>query len=121
KMTIWQWCASLVLLPIIFWANSVQAASNITCSANMNNGSVNLGAITRENADNASITATLSYSCTNTGNTAGYASVCLAANGGDHDTDGILPRYMITANGKKELAFNMMLPDGSVWGYRGEN
>lgn len=113
----------LAFIALILWnlLGTAHSASNITCSANMNNGSVNLGAITRDNADNARITATLSYSCTNTGNTAGYASVCLAANGGDHDTDDILPRYMITANGKKELAFNMMLPDGRVWGYRGED
>lgn len=107
----------LLLLIAVVWLsiNSVQAAPNISCTADMNNGSVNLGTITPDNINSASIEATLSYSCTNNGDTASYASVCLAVN--DRTSDSISPRYMIGANNSK-LAFNMLLPDGNVWGSR---
>lgn len=113
KMTICQWGYSLLLLPVIFWANSVQAAPNITCTANMNN--INLGVITPQNADNANITGNLSYTCRNDGDTTGYASVCLAAGGTDSAT--INPRYMTGPNGST-LAFNMALSSNEVWGSR---
>lgn len=112
-MTLWQWCSGLLLLLVAFWANSVLAAPNITCSANMNN--INLGVITPKNTDSANITSTLSYTCHNSGNTTGYASVCLAASGTDSMT--IKPRYM-TGSNSSTLAFNMVLPSGEDWGDR---
>lgn len=117
-MKIFQWRYGLWLLPLVFWLslNNAQAALTVTCTANMSN--VNLGAITSTNAESARTTATLSYSCTNTGNTKGQISVCLAANGGAHDEDDITPRYMLSKTGEKDLAFNMTLPGGILWGDR---
>ncbi|WP_296244531.1 MULTISPECIES: spore coat protein U domain-containing protein [unclassified Psychrobacter] len=108
----------LVFILLVFWSlGTAQAAPNISCSANMNNGSVNLGNITPENADSASISGTLSYSCTNSGDTAGYVSVCLGADGGGHNSDILNPRYMSGPNDSK-LAFNMTLLSGETWGDR---
>lgn len=119
KMTLFQWRYGLLLFLAALWLsiNSAQAAPNITCTANMNNGSINLGNITPENADSASISGTLSYSCTNSGDTAGYVSVCLGVDGGAVDPNSISPRYMAGPNNSK-LAFNMMLSNGKVWGDR---
>ncbi|WP_182407628.1 spore coat U domain-containing protein [Psychrobacter sp. GP33] len=116
----------LLLLPIILcsalWLmpTNAQADISVTCTANMNNGSVNLDEITPASADNASITGTLNYSCDNAGDTAGYISVCLAADGGADKPGNIVPRYMISASGDK-LAFNMKLPGGIIWGDRRQN
>ncbi|TXD97789.1 spore coat U domain-containing protein [Psychrobacter frigidicola] len=125
-MTVFHYGYRLLLLPIIFcialWLTptNAQAILNVTCTANMSN--VNLGSIIPENSESANITGTLSYSCDNAGDTAGYISVCLAANGGADDPDGISPRKMISPSGKDELEFNMRLSssNGEIWGDRDE-
>ena len=123
-MTVFHYDYRLLLLPIILcsalWLmpTNAQAALSVTCTANMSN--VNLGYIIPENSESASTTGTLTYSCDNSGDTAGYISVCLAANGGQDDPDGISPRKMISPLGKDELEFNMKLSDGRIWGDRDE-
>ena len=117
KTPLLQWRYGLFVLPVALWlsTNSVQAAATITCTASMATGSINLGTVTPLNADNASTTGTLSYSCHNSADTVGYASVCLAVDGGDSDPS--KPRYMTGTNGST-LAFNMTLPSGEIWGDR---
>lgn len=117
KIPLLQWRYGLLMLPIALWlsTNSAQAAATITCTASMATGSINLGTVTPLNADSARTTGTLNYSCHNSGETVGYASVCLAVNGGDNAT--LEPRYMTGPNGST-LAFNMTLPSGENWGDR---
>lgn len=115
-----QWRCSLLLMPIMLCllAVSAHATLNVSCKANMNTSIVNISnAITTANSESASITGNLEYSCTNTGDTAGYVSVCLAADGGDKPNT-VIPRYMKTVSNTRELAFNMTLPDGNTWGTR---
>lgn len=125
NMTIFQYRYRILLLPIILcsalWLTStnVQASINVTCTANMSN--VNLGFITLENSESARTTGTLSYSCDNSGSTAGYFAVCMAVNGGSHDNDDIDPRHMLSEDKKEELAFDMKLSTGPIWGDREEN
>ncbi len=111
---------SLLLIPILMWllAVSANATLDVTCKANMNTGVVNISnAITTANSESESITGSLEYSCTNTGDTAGYVSVCLAADGGNKP-NAVIPRYMNTVSSTSELAFNMTLPNGKTWGTR---
>lgn len=125
QMKFYQWRYSLFLLPFAWWlpAGSLQAAPNISCTAGMNTvagsaGIVNISnAVTPENAENSSISNTLSYNCTNSG-TAGYVSVCLAVDGGDYNSSVIFPRYMNTDTSNRKLAFTMTLPGGAIWGTR---
>lgn len=127
NMTLFQYGYRILLLSLIFcialWLASThaQAALSVTCTAAMNPSTINLGHIIPENSGSASTTATLSYSCTNTGDTAGYVSVCLAANGGSHDKDDMNPRYMLSPSGNKELAFNIWLSPSVIWGHREED
>lgn len=117
KTPLLQWRHGLLVLPVALWlsANSVQAEANITCTASMAAGSINLGTITPVNADNASTTGTLSYNCHNSADTVGYASVCLEVDKGDSDPS--KPRYM-TGPDSSELAFKMTLSNGETWGDR---
>lgn len=128
NMTLFQYGYRILLLSLIFcialWLASThaQAALSVTCTAAMNPSTINFDPLTPANADSASTSATLSYSCTNTGNTAGYVSICLAADGGSTNDSDILPRYMISLPGSGDkLAFNMRLPSGVVWGIRGKS
>ncbi|PKH65717.1 hypothetical protein CXF61_05035 [Psychrobacter sp. 4Dc] len=114
------WRYSILLSPIILWFTAVSshATLNVSCQANMNTGVINISnTITTANAESANITGNLEYSCTNTGDTAGYVSVCLAANGGN-TPNAVNPRYMNTASNTHKLAFDMTLPNGKTWGTR---
>ena len=117
-MNLFQWRYGLLLLPIILWLSVNSAHADITCNANMNNGTVNIGnTITPSNANDARITATLTYSCTNTAVTQRYASLCLGVDGGDYNSAILNPRYMANLDSNSaKLAFTMTLPDGSLWG-----
>ncbi|MDE4455266.1 Csu type fimbrial protein [Psychrobacter sp. DAB_AL62B] len=124
KIKIFQWRYSpfLILLPLWLPTGNVQAALSVTCKAGMNavpgaTGLVNFDPITSDDVGSASISGTLNYSCTNTGNTPGYVSVCLAADGGDKPS-AVIPRYMKTVPSNRELAFNMTLSKGGIWGTR---
>lgn len=121
KKMVFQRLYCLLLMPAVLWLLPVNAHAtlNISCKASMNTGVVNISnAITIANSENANITGNLEYSCTNTGDTAGYVSVCLAADGGDQP-NAIIPRYMKTTSSTHELAFNMTLPNsGGTWGTR---
>nr|QJS05123.1 Spore coat protein U [Psychrobacter sp.] len=123
-MTVFHYGYRLLLLPIILcsalWLTptNAQAALSVTCTANMSN--VNLGSIILENSESASTTGTLSYSCDNSGSTAGYLAVCMAVNGGSHDNDDINPRHMLSKDKKEKLAFDMKLSTGQIWGDREE-
>ena len=79
---------------------------------------VNLGTITPANANSASILGTLTYSCTNSGTTAGYVSVCLAVDGGEYTAATFPPRYMQKTGTVTPLAFTMTLPNNEIWGTR---
>lgn len=111
---------SILLTPIILWFTAVSshATLNVSCQADMNPGVMVISnAITTANAESASITGNLEYSCTNTGDTAGYVSVCLAADGGN-TPNAVIPRYMNTASNTDKLAFDMTLLNGKTWGTR---
>lgn len=111
----------LLLMPAVLCllAVNTHATLNVSCKANVNTGVINISnAITTANSESANITGNLEYSCTNNGDTAGYVSICLAADGGDQP-NAVIPRYMSTASSTRELAFNMTLPNtGETWGTR---
>ena len=118
----WRYSPFLMLMALFLPTDNVQAALTVTCKAGMNtvagtDGLVDLGTITSDDVGSASISGTLNYSCTNTGTTAGYVSVCLAADGG-YKPSAVIPRYMKTAPSNRELAFNMTLSNGGIWGTR---
>jgi spore coat protein U-like protein len=117
-MKLFQWHYGLLLLPFTLWLSINSAHADITCTANMNNGTVNISnTITPANANDAQITATLTYSCTNNVDSARYASLCLGVDGGDYDSATLNPRYMTNLNNNSvKLAFTMTQPNGSVWG-----
>ena len=123
-MKFFQWHFGLYLIPLAFLlpVSNTQAALSVTCKASMN--TVNFGTITGTNANNASTTGTLNYSCTNTGDTAGYVSVCLAADGGQYDNNAVNGRYMqrpgSDLNNRRRLNFTMKLPGGQLWSTRGK-
>lgn len=122
KIFQWRYSLFLMLFALCLSAGSAQAALTVTCIAGMNTtpgstGNVSLGTITPANADSANITGNLNYSCTNTGNTAGYVSVCFAADGGVYDNKVIAPRYM-TGPSSPLLAFAMTHSGGTLWGTR---
>ena len=126
KINIFQWRYSpfLILLPLLLPTGNAQAALSVTCEAGMS--TVNFGTITGTNANNASTTGTLNYSCTNTGDTAGYVSVCLAVDGGEYDNNAVDGRYMqrpgsYFLNRERRLNFTMTLPGGKLWSTRGKN
>ncbi|WP_201551873.1 Csu type fimbrial protein [Psychrobacter fjordensis] len=115
-MKLRQWHYGLLLLPIVLWLSINSAHADITCTASMNTGTVNISnTITPSNANNAQITGTLTYSCTNNALSERYASVCLGVDGGDYNSAILHPRYMTGPNGSK-LAFTMTLPNGALWG-----
>jgi hypothetical protein len=131
KINIFQWRYSpfLILLPLLLPTGNAQAALSVTCEAGMNTapgskGIVNFGTITGNNANTASTTGTLSYSCTNTGDTAGFVSVCLAVDGGEYDNNAVNGRYMqrpgswFESNASRRLNFTMTLPGGTLWSTR---
>ena len=131
KINIFQWRYSpfLILLPLLLPTVNAQAALSVTCEAGMNTapggaGIVNFGTITSTNANNASTTGTLTYSCTNTGDTAGYVSVCLAADGGEYNNTAVNGRYMKRPGGgtaaRSQLDFTMKLTGGELWSTRGK-
>lgn len=131
KMNIFQWRYSLILilLPLLLPIVNAQAGLSVTCEAGMNTapggaGIVNFGTITSTNANNASTTGTLTYSCTNTGDTAGYVSVCLAADGGEYNNTAVNGRYMKRPGGgtaaRSQLDFTMKLTGGELWSTRGK-
>ena len=101
NINIFQWRYSPLLMLLVLWvpADNAQAAVTVTCEAGMNTapggaGIVNFGTINSANANNEKIKGTLNYSCTNTGDTAGYVAVCLAADGGEYDNTAVDRRYM---------------------------
>lgn len=115
-MKLLQWRYSLFLLPVTLWLSIDSAQADITCDASLNTNIVNISdTITPANANDASITGTLTYSCTNNAVSNSYASLCLgaASSGGDNTTPN--PRYMIGPNSSR-LAFSMTLPNGKLWG-----
>lgn len=109
----------LFILCVAVWStpNNAQTPLNVTCTANVNSGSINLGSITPVNADTANITALLSYECENTSDTVAKVSVCLAAGSGSNESQIVPARYMTGPNSSR-LAFNMTLSDGEIWGDR---
>ncbi|MEN6671073.1 spore coat protein U domain-containing protein [Psychrobacter sp. B38] len=114
-MKLLQWRYSLLWLLVTLWLSIASAQAEITCSASMNTNTVNISnTITPFNADNASITGTLTYSCTNNEPSNRYASVCLGVGNNDNSTS-LNPRYMTGPNDAK-LAFTMTLPNGALWG-----
>ncbi|WP_201525919.1 spore coat U domain-containing protein [Psychrobacter frigidicola] len=114
KVKLFQWRYGLFLLPVVLWSPVNSAQADITCTASMNSGTVNIdNAITPVNADNKAITGNLNYSCTNNGTSPAYASVHLGIDDGDSAT--LNPHYMSGPNSSK-LAFTMTLPNGALWG-----
>lgn len=117
-INILQWHYSLLVIPVISWLSINNAQADITCTASMSTNTVNISnAITPANANNAEITATLNYSCTNNTESSQYVSVCLGVDGGDKP-NAVIPRYLNAVSNNHELAFNMTLPDGNIWGTR---
>ena len=90
--------------------------TQVECRANIRTNPINISdTITSTNAGNASINATLEYSCTPS-IIDGYVSVCFAANGGNNNPTAINPRYMINrTDNVSTLPFQMAI-DGRTWG-----
>jgi len=111
-----QWPYGLLLLTLIVWFSINNAHADLICTASMSSNTINISnTVTPATANNAKITGTLSYSCTNNTESDRYVSVCLGADGGNYDSATLNPRYMTDPNGSK-LAFTMTLPDGTLWG-----
>ncbi|MGP9637708.1 Csu type fimbrial protein [Psychrobacter sp. AOP3-A1-26] len=126
----WRYSLFLILLLPLWLSTNAQAALSVTCKAGMNTavgsaGIVNFGTITSANANNANTTGTLNYSCTNTGDTAGYVSVCLAADGGEYNNTNVNGRYLQRpgsgSNRRRRLNFTMTLSGGQLWSTRGRD
>ncbi|MBF0657788.1 spore coat protein U domain-containing protein [Psychrobacter sp. NG25] len=119
-----RWTYSIFLIVGAWWlpSGNAYAVPNVTCEAGMNTavgstGKVNISdSITPANADDARISATLNYRCTNSGS-AGYVSVCLAVDGGNNNST-YPPRYMKNGSVDSNLAFTMTLPGNIDWGTR---
>lgn len=120
-MNLFQWRYGLFLLPVMLWVSINSAQADITCQANMSTNLVNISNnITPTSAKDANVTATLEYSCTNNTQSDRYASLCLGVDGGDYNSTTLNPRYMTGPDGSK-LAFTTTLPNGTIWGDRGES
>lgn len=114
-MKLLQWRYGLLVLPVMMWLSIDSAQADVTCTASLNTNTVNISdTITPTNANDASITGTLTYRCTNNESLDKYASVCLGVRDGDNSTS-LNPRYLIGPNSSR-LAFAMILPDGKLWG-----
>ena len=114
----------LLALALLCWlpsnANAILAAN---CTASMNPSTIIISsAVTPSNADNATISATITYTCTNTDYLLNMnVSVCLSADGGNDgsgNSSTVLPRYMKNTLNDSRLAFTMTLPSrgNKVWG-----
>lgn len=127
----WRYSLFLMLILLLWLSTNARAALSVTCEAGMNTapggaGIVNFGTINSANANNENIKGTLNYSCTNTGDTAGYVAVCLAADGGEYNNTAVDRRYMERPrNGifdfissRRRLNFTMTLSGGQTWGTR---
>ena len=115
-MKLLQWRYSLLLLPVTLWLSIDSAQADVTCTASMNSNTVNISnTITPTNANDASITGTLTYRCTNNEPVNRYASVCLGVGSSSSDNTMLNPRY-ITGPDSSKLAFAMTLPNGTLWG-----
>ena len=115
-MKLLQWRYGLLLLPVTLWLSIDSAQADVTCTVDMNTNIVNISdTITPANSNDASITGTLTYRCTNKESSNRYASLCLgaASSGGDNTTPN--PRYLTGSNSSR-LAFSMTLPNGTLWG-----
>lgn len=116
-MKLLQWRYSLLLLPVALWFSMNNAHADFTCTASMSTNTINISnTITPTTANNAKITGTLNYSCTNNTESDKYASICLGVDGGDYDSATLNPRYMMTDSNSSKLAFTMTLPNGKLWG-----
>lgn len=114
-MKLFQWHYGLLLLSVMLWLSISSAKADVTCTASMNTNTVNISnTITPINAHNASITGTLTYSCTNNEQSNRYVSACLGVGSNDNNAS-LNPRYMTGPNNAK-LAFTMTLPNGTFWG-----
>lgn len=126
----WRYSLFLMLILLLWLSTNARAALSVTCEAGMNTapgstGIVNFGTINSVNANNENIKGTLNYSCTNTGDTAGYVAVCLAADGGEYDNNAVDRRYMerprngiFDFNRRRRLNFTMKLSGGELWSTR---
>lgn len=131
-MKLFQWHFGFYLIPLAFLLPVSNAQANpipgVTCQAGMNTaagstGIVNFGTITGANANNAKATGTLSYSCTNNSDTAGFVSVCFAADGGQYTPSAVTTtsRYMQRINNDTtgRLRFTMThSKSNTLWGTR---
>lgn len=115
-MKLFQWHFGLYLIPLAFLLPSINAQAAVNCTASM--PVVNLGEITPANADNESISATLTYNCRNTFVFSRDVSICLAVDGGDYNPTDVFPRYMKNTTPTPSLAFTMKLPNNTIWGSR---
>lgn len=114
----------LLALALLCWLPSnANAILSANCTASMNPSTVNISsAVTPNNADNATINATITYTCINTDYILNMnVSVCLSADGGNDgsgNSSTVLPRYMKNTLNDSRLAFTMTLPSkgNKVWG-----
>lgn len=114
-MKLLQWRYGLLVLPVTLWLSIDSAQADVTCTTSMNTNTVNISnTITPANANDESITGTLTYRCTNSEPSDRYASVCLGVRDSDN-SNSLNPRYMTGPNSSR-LAFTMTLPNGQPWG-----
>lgn len=117
KLSQWRYSLFLMLPALLLLADNVHAVGllGVKCTASM---STTILTLTPDNGDNASISGTLNYSCTNSDLIDGFVSVCFAVDGGDSASGTLYPRYMKNAGSSNSLAFTMTLPDNTLWGSR---
>ena len=122
----WQFSPFLILLALWLPIDNAQAAKllGVTCKAGLNatpgsTGIVTLSDITPANANNESVTVQLNWSCTQTGLSSGFVSLCFGVDGGSYNPSTISPRYMSKGTISPtlpRLAFNMIPQGTSLWG-----
>ena len=114
-----QWCYwSVLLIGCCLPARHANAILTADCNASVSPSLITVStALTPSNADDASINATLNYTCKNTDLLLSMkVSVCLSADGGDNNPSVISPRFLKNTINNSRLAFDMTLPGEQIWG-----
>lgn len=120
KLSLWIYNFFLVFLISWLPINKVYALPMflVSCEAQLQTNPIIISnAVKPANTSLESTNAILEYSCTNSSLFEGYVSLCFAVDGGDYKNSALSPRYMKNESNSL-LAFNMTLPDGSIWGSR---
>ena len=103
---------------LLWWVGVGSAQAAISCTASMS--ALNFGPVELvDGGTPPSSTATLDYTCTNTGNSAEVATICFNIGDGDEGLTNFNPRVMKSAAGNS-LKFQLYHPTvNTIWGSTG--